>query len=207
MDTRSTIQLILQREPDLTIQEIADRLGISKMAVFKHIEFLENAGVLERKVEKGRVGRPFYRFRLSEANNSQLVNSDSFMLQALLDFLSDNGNEEILNSFLRDRQIKTIGRYMAFLRNSSGNDRLLKLASLRKSDNYFPELRQVDDSTSELLELNCPILKVAMRNGYACSLENEMFSRVLDADVESMHKKINGMGACKFIIRARKKNP
>jgi predicted ArsR family transcriptional regulator len=207
MDTRSTIQLILQREPDLTIQEIADRLGISKMAVFKHIEFLENAGVLERKVEKGRVGRPFYRFRLSEANNSQLVNSDSFMLQALLDFLSDNGNEEILNSFLRDRQIKTIGRYMEFLRNSSGNDRLLKLASLRKSDNYFPELRQVDDSTSELLELNCPILKVAMRNGYACSLENEMFSRVLDADVESMHKKINGMGACKFIIRARKKNP
>ena len=207
MDTRSTIQLILQREPDLTIQEIADRLGISKMAVFKHIEFLENAGVLERKVEKGRVGRPFYSFRLSEANNSQLVNSDSFMLQALLDFLSDNGNEEILNSFLRDRQIKTIGRYMEFLRNSSGNDRLLKLASLRKSDNYFPELRQVDDSTSELLELNCPILKVAMRNGYACSLENEMFSRVLDADVESMHKKINGMGACKFIIRARKKNP
>ncbi len=207
MDTRSTIQLILQREPDLTIQEIADRIGISKMAVFKHIEFLENAGVLERKVEKGKVGRPFYRFRLSETNSNQLVNSDSFMLQALLDYLSDNGNEEILNSFLKERQKKTIGRYLEVLRNTSGTDRIMKLAFLRKSDNYFPELKQVDESTSELLELNCPILKVAMRNGYACTLENELFSRVLDADVESMHKKINGMGACKFIIRARKPDP
>jgi predicted ArsR family transcriptional regulator len=82
-------------------------------------------------------------------------------------------------------------------------DRLLKLATLRKVDNYFPEIRKIDDSTSELLELNCPILKIAMKNGKACSLESHMFGALLDADVDSVHKKINGNGACKFIIRKK----
>ena len=209
MDTRSTIQLILQKEPNLTIQEIAERLGISKMAVFKHVEFLENAGVLERKVEKGKVGRPFYRFRLSESNvsQSQLVNSDSMMLQALLEHLSDTGNEEVLNSFLRERQKKNIAAYREVLRNSRGEERIMKLAALRKTDHYFPEVTHLDQDTSELVELNCPVLKIAMRNGYACALETEMFSLLLDADVKSLHKKIDGIGACKFLIRARKQGP
>ncbi|MCL5787930.1 MAG: winged helix-turn-helix transcriptional regulator [Candidatus Thermoplasmatota archaeon] len=203
MDTRTEIQLLLEREPRLSIQEMADRIGLSKMAVLKHIEILENAGIVERTIFKAKVGRPFYRYSLVENNTDQLVNSDSQMLQSLLDYLLESGNEVLLNSFLENRQKIILSNYREKLRDVKDEDKLLKLAALRKVDNYFPEIRKIDDSTSELIELNCPVLKIAMKNGKACTLENRMFAALLDADVESLHKKIDGNGACRFIIRKR----
>lgn len=203
MDTRSEIQLILQKEKGLTMQEMANRLGISKMAVSKQIEVLEHAGLVERSIGRGKVGRPFNRYKLVESSGDQLINSDSQLLQSLLEYLMETGNENLLNSFLEKRQKTVLSDYREKLREVKEEDRLLKLATLRKVDNYFPEIRKIDDSTSELLELNCPILKIAMKNGKACSLESQMFGALLDADVDSVHKKINGNGACKFIIRKK----
>jgi predicted ArsR family transcriptional regulator len=115
----------------------------------------------------------------------------------------ESGNEVLLNSFLENRQKIILSNYREKLRDVKDEDKLLKLAALRKVDNYFPEIRKIDDSTSELIELNCPVLKIAMKNGKACTLENRMFAALLDADVESVHKKIDGNGACRFIIRKR----
>lgn len=205
MDNRSLIQMILQKEPNLTIQEMADRIGISKMAVFKHIEFLEHEGIVERKIEKGNVGRPFYRFSLSEENDTQISNNDSVFLQALLDYLIESGNETLLNRFLRDRQKKFLSIYREKLGHLTGDERIMKLASLRKADHYYPEVHKNNDSTTELLELNCPIFRVAKKNGVACSLENEMFEILLDSHIEATHKKIDGMGACRFLIHSRER--
>ncbi|MCI2413005.1 MAG: winged helix-turn-helix transcriptional regulator [Thermoplasmatales archaeon] len=201
MDTRTEIQLLLEKEPRLSTQEIANHLGLSKMAILKHIEILENAGIVERSIFKGKVGRPFYRYSLVEDKMEQPVNSDSQMLQSLLDFLMENGNETLINSFLEQRQKIVLSRYREKLKNVRDEDKLMTLAALRKVDNYFPEIRKIDNNTSELVELNCPILKIAVKNGKACTLETSMFGALLEANVESIHKKINGNGACRFIIR------
>lgn len=201
MDTRTEIQLLLEKEPRLSAQEIANHMGISKMAVLKHIEILENAGIVERSIFKGKVGRPFFRFSLVEDKMDQPVNSDSQMLESLLDYLMESGNESLINSFLEERQKVVLSSYREKLKNVKDDDKLFKLAALRRVDNYFPEIRKIDENTSELIELNCPILKIAMKNGKACTLETTMFGALLEAHVESIHKKINGNGACRFIIR------
>ena len=57
----------------------------------------------------------------------------------------------------------------------------------------------------ELLEFNCPILAVAEEFGEACTVERELFERVLNADVETTHRVVAGNQVCRFLIRPREK--
>ena len=73
------------------------------------------------------------------------------------------------------------------------------LAVLRRSADYYPEVKKSQENF-ELTEYNCPILSISKNFGIACSLETQMFSQVLDANVKSTHRQVNGYSACRFLI-------
>lgn len=201
MNTKGEILLILKRNGSMTINEIAEKIGLSKMAILRQIEQLEEDGVVERRTVKGEVGRPFYKFSIKNTELAQLTNSDSQMLQQLLNYLLDSGHEEILNDFLKERFRAVRAEYLKRLSGKEGDLRIRELAKLRRNDNYYPEIRKMNDSTTELTEYNCPIFKIAEKNGMACHLEKVLFEDVLNMSVETKHRQVEGHGSCKFLIR------
>ncbi|MEM3676216.1 MAG: metalloregulator ArsR/SmtB family transcription factor [Thermoplasmataceae archaeon] len=201
MNTKEEIMLLLKRNGSMAINEISDRIGISKMAVLRQIEQLEEAGTVERRIIKGNVGRPFYKFSIKNVESAQLANSDSYMLQQLLAYLTDTGHEDILNDFLKERFKNTRIDYLKKLAGKDGDARIRELAKLRRNDNYYPEIRKINDGITELTEYNCPIFKIAEKNGFACQLEKVLFEEVLNMSVETRHRQVEGLGSCKFLIR------
>ena len=57
--------------------------------------------------------------------------------------------------------------------------------------------------TVELLEFNCPIIAVAEKYGEACSVERELFRKLLRANVDVTHRVVAGAPVCRFMIRRR----
>src|SRR3989442_12947482 len=63
--TKREILLILKREGQSDLQTLAQHLGISKMAVHKHAQELEERGLIERITVRGTTGRPRLALRLA----------------------------------------------------------------------------------------------------------------------------------------------
>lgn len=185
------------------LEEIARVTGISKMAALKHIKQLEERGLVERRIVKARVGRPYYSFSYTEAAKSDFRTSDSLMLNAFMDYLKARGMDDIVEGFLKSRYEKSMQRYETEVGSLKAEERISKLVSLRDKEHYMPELHRVSGSMYELLEKNCPIFKMAKNYPLACSLEQNLFASVLGMDVEATHRQSDGEGICRFLIRKR----
>src|SRR2546426_12446876 len=68
--TKREILLILKREGQIDLQTLAQHLGISKMAVHKHAQELEERGLIERITVRGTAGPPRLAFRLAPHRTS-----------------------------------------------------------------------------------------------------------------------------------------
>ena len=66
------------------------------------------------------------------------------------------------------------------------------------------ELRNEPSVNSVLTEYNCPIFKIASKFPKTCTLETEMFNKVMMTNVENNHRQIDGVDCCVFSIRRKK---
>ncbi len=194
--------LILKENGKLNLEEIANKLSISKMAALNHLKTLEEQGIISRKIIKKSVGRPSYLFFLNEKANSKLGSSSEEMLSDFMKYMKKTGNEKMVEDFLNDRYKKILYEYREEMATLDFNERLKKLTLLRQRENYYPELKRAQENY-EIVEFNCPILSISSNFGIACSLETNMFSNVLDADVKSTHRQINGNNVCRFLIKKK----
>jgi DeoR family suf operon transcriptional repressor len=199
--TETMIILSLKRKKGLSLEELSRELRISKMGVLKHIQVLETRGIVRREISKKNIGRPYYRFYLVSNKGEILGNSSEKMLESFLEFANKEGYRDFVLKFLRNRYSEVEKFYKNALTSLTESQKVEKLAQLRQIENYFPELKKKGNDTFELLEFNCPIYRVANLFGEACSMERDLFKNVLDMDVESTHRQVNGFGTCRFLIR------
>ena len=198
------IILLLKEFPGLTLDELAEKMSISKMAVLNHISALEQQGAVSRKIVKKKVGRPSFIFYALPVSNNKLGNSSDSMLNDFMDFIKTTGNEKLLEEFLKDRYSKVRSEYTGAMRGKNLDEKVNELAILRRNADYYPEVKRAQGNF-ELIEYNCPILSISKNFGVACSMETKMFSQVLDANVKSTHRQVNGYSACRFLISRKSK--
>lgn len=193
------IILLLKKYPNMSLDDLAKKLKISKMAVLNHISVLEQQGAVARKIVKKSVGRPSYAFYATEVSNMKLGTGSDAMLTDFMDFIKNTGNEKLLEEFLKDRYGRVKSEYSSVMPRKGLEEKVNALAVLRRNADYYPEVKKSQENF-ELTEYNCPILSISKNFGIACSMETQMFSQVLDANVKSTHRQVNGYSACRFLI-------
>jgi len=83
--------------------------------------------------------------------------------------------------------------------------RVEQLTVLRDQEGYMAEEKKAGPSKYEILEHNCPIVAIAENYWEACTVENEMFRKVLDANVETTHRVVAGANVCRFLITPKRR--
>lgn len=195
--------LTLKREGRLSLIELSEQMGMSKMGVLNHIKRLEGKGMVERHLVKTNVGRPYYVFSTAEKSRENVASSEGWLLDELMDFLARTDNGKLVADFLKERYTQMRVTYEERLSKKNGAHRVEELARIREEENYFPELKSSGKDSLELLEYNCPIFKISKNFGIACSMESQLFSSVLDMNVSSTHRQVDGSDVCRFLIRKK----
>lgn len=201
--SETSIMLALKKNGKMSLKELSHEIGISKMAILNHIQKMENKDLVERFLVKSSVGRPYFVFRTTQNSKEAIDNSAREMLQEILDFLEKTGNRELVDKFLTERYSKVRLEYDKQLSGISGEGKVRELARIREEENYYPELKETGKESFELLEYNCPIFQISRKFGIACSLESQLFSSVLQMDVDTTHRQVNGSDVCRFLIKKR----
>ena len=202
--TKREILLHLKRDGETDLTTLAKALSLSKMAVYKHVTDLEQAGLVERLSKRVGVGRPRLALRLAPGASSVFPKAYTSVTCALLHFIEKKMGRKAVEEALRSRSQSVFTDYEKRVRADDLGGRVKELAALRDQEGYMAELRRTGRGGFELFEYNCPIVAVAEEYWEACKVENELFRRVLHADVDTTHRVVAGDHVCRFLIRPRK---
>ena len=190
------------------LNELADVMKISRMAVHKHLSVLQNRGLVESiEIRESSVGRPKMMYQLTSQSKSIFPKSYSAIATHALDFIERNMGKEGVERVLRDRQDDLFDKYYKHLKDLDFDRRVKELARIRDEEGYMAESKKESKLSSRrhvLLEYNCPIIHIAEKHWEACSVETELFEKLLGANIETTHRAAKGDLICKFVIREKK---
>ncbi len=200
--TKRQILLALKRGGPVSLADLSSQLGISKMAVLKHIQVLEAKGLVGRSYRAGGRGRPRAYFELTHGATKLFPEAYAHLTLCALRFIEAKMGREAVVQLLRQRTQEVLD---ASQRRFDGDfaTRIQALVALREEGGYMAERGRIGRNQAEVLEHNCPILAIAEDYGEACQAEVDLFQRLLHADVEASHRVVAGDPVCRFLIRRR----
>ena len=202
--TKREILLTLKRDGEVDLGTLASRLRVSKMAVYRHVRDLEEASLIERSSKRSGVGRPRLTLKLAPGASSVFPKAYASITCAVFEFIEKRMGREAVEDALRSRQAAVLPEYERKVQGEDLAARVHQLAVVRDQEGYMAEVRGGAKGRYELFEYNCPIVAVAEKYGEACEVENELFRRVLRADVDTTHRVVAGDHVCRFLIRPKR---
>src|ERR687896_1082306 len=189
------------------LEELANVMKVSRMAVHKHLGVLQQRGLVEAVETRGHVGRPRMMYQLTSQSKTVFPKSYSAIATHALDFIERNMGKEAVEKVLRERQSELFDQYYKRLKGLDFDKQVKELARIRDEEGYIAESKKESKRGGGkyvLLEYNCPIIHIAEKHWEACSTETELFEKLLGADIETTHRAAQGDLICKFIIKERK---
>ena len=197
------VLLLLKRESEMSLADLATALRISKMGALKHMNALEATGLAQRSFRANGRGRPRVYFRLATAASNLFPRAYAQITLSALSFVEQNLGRKAVERALEQRTQDVYTRHRGKFEGKDLRERAETLAQIRDEEGYMAELGTRRKDTVELLEYNCPIIAVAEKYGEACSVERELFQKLLRANVDVTHRVVAGAPVCRFMIRRR----
>ena len=185
---------------------LADRLGISAMAVRQHLYALRDEGLVTYEEEARPKGRPAKLWRVTERADAAFPDTHGELAVGLLDAARDAFGEEGLARMIAARAARQMEQYRARVpARASLARRVAALAAIRSEEGYMAEVIRGEGRALLLVENHCPINAAARGCLGLCSSELEVFRSVLgeDLSVERTEHIVAGSRRCAYRIAPR----
>ena len=201
--TRRRILISLKERGGLTADELASLLGISSVAVRRHLTNLERDRLVDHEQVQRGMGRPSYVYRLTETARQVFPHNYDQLASHILGAIQELYGEEAIERIFEHRTEELAQSYRPLINGGNLPDRLEQLTQLREADGYMPAWEEQEDGTYVLYQYHCPILHVAEGCSEACAHELALFVDLLDAEVTRQSHQVTGDAQCSYQIRPR----
>jgi DeoR family suf operon transcriptional repressor len=201
--TKYRIMMLLRKEDQSDLEGLSKKLGISQMAVYKHVKDLESRGLVLHDARRNGVGRPRLVFRPAPLSKGMYPKGYVKVATSALGFIEDRlGKEAVIGVFNR-LENESVEEYAGVIGSGSLAEKMRRLASARSDEGYMAESRKTKSGDVELLQHNCPWSELASKYPGICEVERTMLEKVLGTEVKEAAKNIPGVEPCRFVAKAR----
>jgi predicted ArsR family transcriptional regulator len=201
--TRRAIVKLLKTDGPLGSAQLAERLGLTAMAVRLHLYALQSEGLVTAEDRPVPVGRPAKFWRLTREADRHFPEAYAELSVALIDAMQETFGAEGLNRVLASRCARQQTDYAKRIRPSDPlQKRLAELARVRTEEGYMAEVRDEEGGGFLLVENHCPICAAANACQGFCSTELDLFRTVLGAgvEVERVEHIVSGDRRCAYRV-------
>lgn len=182
-DTRARMVTVMARH-EATVAELAADLGISQVAVRRHVQRLVDEGwIAGRRDDPDGPGRPVTRYHLTERGHALLPQDYAALADELLDYLELTAGPQGVADFLSWRARRQARGLSAEIDAAEVDDRLEQLAAALTAAGS-PASVVEDEDGYVLRQHHCTVMDIARTHPQVCYAEAAEFSRVLGDDVE-----------------------
>ncbi|MFP7332172.1 metalloregulator ArsR/SmtB family transcription factor [Shouchella clausii] len=199
--TKEKILELLKKQVEMSVGELTDALGITHMAVRKHLNVLLKDGFIQFREIKQEIGRPLQMFSISEKGDRLFPKNYEGLTVDFLHDIQDLHGDESIHYLFKKRELRLTDRYFKRMVHKSPEEKMAELAKIQNEKGYMAEVTQHDAWTFELVEHNCPVFAVAKQFKAACQCETSLFKNVLETEsVKRVACQSDGDTECRFVM-------
>jgi predicted ArsR family transcriptional regulator len=190
----------LKNRGHATLGEVAAHLEVSKQGALRHLEALEADGLATvASPEPHRRGRPENVYALTPAAGDYFPDGHRELAGDLVEFLSDAQ----LKTFFERRAARLEAEYAPRLAGLDFDSRVRELAKLATEHGHMAEVVELPEGGLAIRHCNCPIQDVAARTGLPCQNEQDMYQRLLGAEIKRSTWMADADPDCTYEVKER----
>jgi predicted ArsR family transcriptional regulator len=201
--TRRRIVKMLKTDGPLDSATLAERIGVSAMAIRQHLYTLQDQKMVTAKARPVPLGRPAKYWELTRKADRLFPDAYAELSVSLIDSLNDAFGADGLQRILERRTARQQASYSArILAAMPLRRKLQKLAEIRTEEGYMAEVRSEGAGQYLFIENHCPICAAASRCMGLCANELMLFRTILGpgTNVERVEHILAGERRCAYRI-------
>ncbi|WP_349774177.1 helix-turn-helix transcriptional regulator [Halalkalibacter oceani] len=179
--SRQIILTMLKRNQEQTVADLAAELGVTEMAVRRHLQGLEKEGLIQARIERQAMGRPTNKYSLTKAGDECFPRNYGELSLGILQDLEKISGVEMIDQLFEQRRHRLEQQYGPEISGSFA-ERVAALARIQTENGYMVDYQELEDGSYEFKEYNCPIAKVAKEYPVACKCEHQLFQKLLGTE-------------------------
>jgi len=208
-DTRRELLQLIKRQGSVSVDEAMDALEMARTTVRDHLLQLMEKGLLDRTAVREGRGRPSHRYTMSRRAAMLFPSRDGELMGRLVQFLYDNGAEELVETFFEDyweARTRAVKRRLQEVESDDRDRQLEILQSILEDEGFMPDVSR-DENRVTIRECNCPFPETVKQTKIPCRLERAFFEAVLETDIARVSYIPEGNPACTYEIAEEEVSP
>lgn len=198
--TQDAILFHLKKRGEMSVGDLCEALGITAMAVRRHLTGLQNDGFVESEIVRQSRGRPSYRYKLSQKAETLFPSGYQNLARDLLEAVREQSGPAGVMELLKIRNQKRLDRLMARVKDLDLEKRVEEVSRIFSEDGYMTEWEKMDDGNFFIFQRHCALHDVASEFRQVCALEPSLMEQLLGTKVTREKYMLNNDPVCGYVV-------
>lgn len=198
--TKDRILQTLLRKPRITINEIAEAVGINAISVRHHLSNLEKEGLIAAEEERHGVGRPRLVYSLTEDGMERFPTKYLRLTTRLLAQLKATMPGPMVTQLFNQVAEDLANQYIADIKGLSMEERLDFVKELLAQEGFTVEW-ELKDGQYQIHEISCPYYQIGISHPEVCTMDQTLISKMLAVPTSKVQCILSGGSHCTYVVQ------
>lgn len=206
--TREQLLHLLQSRGDATVAELAGALSVGQASVRRHLDHLRADGLADVRLERHGVGRPAFRYSVTEAGEERTPGGYARLLGRLYRGLRvmneeelHGGGEAVLGSVFEVVAQQIAREHRTEVPAEALKERVAKTSRALHAEGIVDGWNR-DNNGYHLTNSACPYRQAAAGSRGTCELDRRTIELLVSAPVRQVRRIADGDPVCEYIVSA-----
>lgn len=201
--THKAVLLHLKRQGEMTVAQLCEVLGITSMAVRRHLLGLQQEGLVESRIVKQTRGRPNYRYKLTSKAESAFPSGFENLAVDLLDVIYEqNGHKGVMDILTRRNQ-RLVERFERRMEKKNLSQKVEEVAKIFSENGYMTDWEALPDGNFIIYQRHCAVHNLANQYRQLCILEPKLIQNLLGVKVIRQQYMLKNDPVCGYLVEAQ----
>jgi predicted ArsR family transcriptional regulator len=198
--TRRKLIMLLKKCGSMSTEQLSNELKITPMGIRQHLLALENKGYVTYEAERKGIGRPGFKYKLTEQADSLFPKLYHLFLLDFLEEIEKREGREKIDKLFRWRKENLYRKNSERINGDTALPvRIKRMAEKLEEEGYLVEIEE-DSENFFIKQYNCPISMVSKKYRESCKHELDLYRKLLNTDVTRIQCLSDGAPACVYSV-------
>ena len=199
--TKDKILQTLLRKPKMTINELAEAVGINAISVRHHLTNLTAEGLISAEEERHGVGRPRLMYSLTEDGMEKFPTKYLRLTTRLLDQMKDSMPGPVVAKLFSQIAEEMASEYSDQIKGLSMEDRLDFVQAMLAREGFTVEWEK-KGKEYQIHEISCPYYQIGVAHPEVCTVDQTLISKMLALPVSKVQCILSGGAHCTYVVQS-----
>ena len=190
----------LLRKPKITINELAEAVGINPISVRHHLTNLQMEGLIGAEEERHGVGRPRLVYSLTEEGMERFPTKYLRLTTRLLAQMKESMPGPLVTKLFNQVAEDLASEYTSQMQGLSMEERLEFVKELLAQEGFTVEWEK-KGSEYQIHEISCPYYQIGVAHPEVCTVDQTLISKMLALPASKVQCILDGGAFCTYVVQ------